>query len=80
MQTKPLNNDTSPILDMLTNPEVLRFILGFVIFLFIVMSSILVFHWHRYGMRARGIVIAEIIFFIVSVVFILGIVFSLLFF
>ncbi len=41
-------------------------LLVLVLLAWIVMSVILVFHWKRYGMKERFIVIAESIYFLVS--------------
>ena len=80
MEPVVLSNNISPILEALTNPEVLRVVLGFFIFLFLIMSAILVFHWHRYGMKSRVIVVAEIVFFIGALFFMLTAAFSIFLF
>ena len=80
MQPNLLNNNISPALEALTRPEVLRGILIFFVLLFLIMSVILMFHWHRYGMKARAIVTAEIIFFLGALVFILAAAFSIFLF
>jgi Ni/Fe-hydrogenase subunit HybB-like protein len=36
--------------------------------LYIVISAVLVFHWRRYGMHSRSVVLAEAVFSIVSLV------------
>jgi len=56
----------------------LIFILTFVLFL--VFSLILVYHWHRFGMRAKGIFLAESVYFSGSVFFLLGAVASVMLF
>lgn len=41
------------------------FLIFFVIYF--ILSAVLFYHWHAYGMRSRGIVVAETLFFIVSI-------------
>ncbi len=64
-----------PITDMssfkifyLVNKPVLIFIsVGFFV-IYLIISGILKYHWHNYGMRNPGIIFAQSIFFLVSII------------
>lgn len=55
-------------LDYLLNVPVLMVILVLFLIFYSVVTSVLVYHWRAYGMKSKGILAAESLFFAVSVV------------
>jgi hypothetical protein len=53
---------------ILVNKPILFIILGVYFFVYVILAGVLFYHWFAYGMRSRGIVVAQTLFFIVSVV------------
>ncbi len=53
---------------VLINKPVMLGILGVFFVLYCVLSAVLVYHWAAYGMRSRGIIVAESLYFLVSIV------------
>ncbi len=68
MEIPTLSFSSSFKLDYIFNKPVLVII--FVIFLvaYIIVSGVLRYHWHNYGMRNAGIIFAQSLFFLVSIV------------
>lgn len=50
----------------LNAPILLAALVAFLVF-YLIVSSVLVYHWHAYGMKSWGIKVAELLFFVVSV-------------
>ena len=55
-------------LGYLINKPVLVVIFTVFLVIYIILSGILRYHWHNYGMRNAGIIFAQSIFFLVSIV------------
>ncbi len=55
-------------LSFLINVPVLIAILVLFACLYTVVSSVIVYHWHAYGMKSQGIVVAESLYFFVTIV------------
>jgi hypothetical protein len=50
------------------NPTVLIFVLVAFCFLYILVSSVLMYHWSAYGMGSPGILVGETLFIFISVI------------
>lgn len=53
-------------ISVLVNKPVLLVMLGVYFFVYAIISGVLFYHWFAYGMRSRGIIVAESMFFFVS--------------
>lgn len=53
-------------LQILINKPVMFVILGVFFVVYSIVSAVLFYHWHAYGMRSRGIIVAETVFTLVS--------------
>lgn len=54
-------------LSFIINSSVLTLILSLFFVLYLIVSIVLFYHWISYGMRSAGIVVAEVLFSMVSV-------------
>lgn len=70
--------DGQKIIEILTSPTVVWFILGLFMLFFAMVSIVLVYHWKKYGFKSKQIAFAELVYFPVSLLFIGGAVFSLI--
>ena len=52
---------------VVVSSTVLLIVLGVFFIIYLIISSVLFYHWNAYGMGSRGIVFGESIFLIVSV-------------
>lgn len=55
-------------LAILVNTPTLLLLFGFFIIFYASVSSVLIYHWHSYGMKSPGILFAETIYLFVSLV------------
>lgn len=55
-------------LNSLVNKPILIFIAIAFFVVYLILSGILRYHWHNYGMRNAGILFAQSLFFLVSIV------------
>ncbi len=55
-------------LTVFINKPVLMGVLVVFFVIYSILSGVLFYHWHAYGMRSRGIIVAETFFFFVSIV------------
>jgi fucose permease len=39
---------------------------------FFIMSLVLMYHWNKYGMKSKGIILAKVIYFVGSAVILIG--------
>jgi hypothetical protein len=53
-------------------------IFGIFFLIFATISAVLIYHWRRYGMRNRSIVLAEVVYLSVSALIIIGAITSLI--
>ncbi len=61
------------------NPKALWYVLGFVFFIYAIVSAVLAYHWRTYGMGSRLILKAEVFYFTISIsLFVLAIIFIIL--
>lgn len=58
--------------DIAIKPEMMWLFLVIVIAVFLIFSIILVYHWHKFGMRALAVGTAELIFFVGAFLLVLG--------
>ncbi|HRY30903.1 MAG TPA: hypothetical protein P5328_00725 [Candidatus Paceibacterota bacterium] len=65
------------IIDLPIAPEFLWFILAFLIILFIAIYLILIYHWKSYGLEHNPRIFARTIFWIIAIVLILIMAFSI---
>lgn len=68
MEIPTIALSTSFKLGYLINKPVLIFVFIFFLIIYIIISGILRYHWHNYGMRNAGIIFAQSLFFLVSIV------------
>lgn len=54
-------------------------VFGIVLLVYLVTSGILLFHWRKYGMRNKKVILAELVYFLVSVPIVLIALFALIF-
>ena len=50
-------------IDFVLSPKILWGIFGIAMAVFVIFTAVLLFHWQQYGMKSRGIFLAEIIYF-----------------
>ncbi len=55
-------------LGLIINKPVLMVLFGLYFVLYATVSAVLVYHWTSYGMRSRGIIVGESLFYFVSAV------------
>ncbi|MFA7216797.1 MAG: hypothetical protein WC095_02350 [Candidatus Paceibacterota bacterium] len=51
---------------LVLHSSILYIILGIFFLGYLVVSTILIYHWNTYGMRAQGVIVAEILYLFVS--------------
>ena len=70
MNTPPLILPSLPHISasILLNKPLIMLILLLFFVVYSIISYILLYHWKAYGMKSRGIIIAEVLFFSVSIV------------
>lgn len=51
---------------LILQTPILYVILGIFFLGYLIMSIILIYHWNTYGMRAQGVIVAEILYLFVS--------------
>lgn len=54
-------------LDYILNRPVLFIVFCLFFLVYSVLTAVLVYHWNNYGMRSKGILFAESLFFLVSI-------------
>lgn len=59
--------DPVRLLSFFSSSQALWYLFGFVLFMYVIVSCVLVYHWRKYGMKSRLIPLAETIYFIVSI-------------
>ena len=68
----PINSDILSFpafsLSFLASPSILMVLLAFFFVFYCIISAILMYHWSAYGMRNPGILIAESLFVLISLV------------
>lgn len=47
---------------------ILLIVLGLFLSVYVVLSSIIIYHWHAYGMKSKGVYLAETVFLLVTIV------------
>jgi hypothetical protein len=50
------------------NVPLLTILLGLFFVIYIIISAVLIYHWKAYGMKSRGVLLAESLFLFVSLV------------
>ena len=55
-------------LSFLANTPILLIVLVLFLILYVVVSSVLLYHWSEYGMRTGAVILAETVFVLVSLV------------
>lgn len=45
-------------------PNILWLFFGVLVFVFLIVSAVLLFHWRRYGMKNKRIVVSELIYLV----------------
>lgn len=57
---------------------VIWIIFGLFMVIYTIVSGILIYHWRKYGMKTRPIIVAETIYIMISLVLIAGAILSIL--
>lgn len=53
---------------LVLHTPILYIILGIFFLSYLVISTVLIYHWNTYGMRAQGVIVAEILYLFVSLI------------